>query len=93
MAEGSNTIHAWKRALSAFQPYPTEKNLISFKLLYAKAQCIICEAKHNSWEACQMSHRTKLQQMSGKCNRTSTPGIPVGGAIITFQTDITIPFI
>jgi hypothetical protein len=73
------------------------EHLISFKRLRAKVQRVVRNAKRTSWEAfvssLSWSARSdvvwnKLRRMSGKFNRTTTPGISVGGVTITSQADI-----
>jgi hypothetical protein len=64
-----------------------KENLIAFKRLHAKAQCIIRKAKHTScWTfvsslsqlTCSRVVRTKLWRMTRKCSQTFIPDIPIG---------------
>jgi hypothetical protein len=73
------------------------ENLISFKRLRAKVQHVVRNAKRTVCEAfvssLSRSARSdivwnKLWRMSDKCNRTTIPGISVGGATTTSQADI-----
>jgi hypothetical protein len=41
-----DAMHAQKKVLQFLQSQPMQENLISFKHLHAKAQSIVCEAKH-----------------------------------------------